>query len=88
MTGVVSKTAREIASEWHGGQFSELYKFSSSGLCDSVNLLHQEVNGCFQDLALFPEEERISLTLELQYLRETFLETFDAPENPAEDGHA
>lgn len=89
------KTAREIAAEWHGGQFSELYKFSSSGLCDDAALLQQEINGCFRDIPLFQEDERPELAYDLTHLRRTTLEIFGnyddpivAHDNVDEVGHA
>lgn len=34
--------ARQIAGEWHSGQFSSLYMFSSSGHLDSLTLIEAE----------------------------------------------
>mgnify|MGYP001811129403 CR=1 FL=1 len=79
------KNLRDIAAEWHAGQFSELYKFSISGRCDDLALLHQEVNDCFQELAKFPEDERDGLALDLTQLRRALIEIFGDPDIIAED---
>lgn len=40
--GIINEfEAREIASEWHGGQFTDLYAFSSSGHLAPTTLEHE-----------------------------------------------
>jgi len=43
-----SSKAREIAYSWHGGQWSALYAFASSGLIEDLNVLIREVRNCEQ----------------------------------------
>lgn len=38
--------AREIAYSWHGGQWSPLYAFASSGLIENLQALIAEVREC------------------------------------------
>lgn len=62
--------AREVASEWHSGQFSALYKFASSGYLDSCTVLEFEtvVREC---------ENRCGPTREMHER----INTMDAPED-------
>jgi hypothetical protein len=39
------KTARRIAYEFHGGMYSGLYSYASSGLFTNVNQAMSEING-------------------------------------------
>ena len=43
--------ARFIASEWHGGQWSALYSFSSTGSVENDDTI-REIDKCIQN---FPE---------------------------------
>jgi len=36
MKTISLKTAKEIAADWHGGQWSALYAFASSGKADAA----------------------------------------------------
>jgi len=45
-----------IASEWHGGQFTELYKFSSSGMLDSKQGLINEIEACIVAVEKEPDQ--------------------------------
>lgn len=58
-----SRDLREIASYWHGGQSSPLYKLSSSGT--PVSGLVAEINGCI--LFATTEDERESLIVLLEW---------------------
>jgi hypothetical protein len=61
--------ADKIAAEWHGGQFTELYKLSSSGMIDSKEDLEYEIEKCLKDVKKSPqnydkgEEERLEAFL-------------------------
>ena len=57
-----------IASEWHGGQWSDLYKFAASGYIEDIEGLISEVERCVRDLDKFPEDEREDLEDGLQAL--------------------
>lgn len=52
-----TQTAQRITSNWHGGQWSALYQFSSSGKIDHTNILRyfQELENCLHpEYALHP----------------------------------
>ena len=53
-----AEAMRNVAYSWHGGQDSALYAFASSGLCEDVGELVDEIDDC---LALAREEERQDL---------------------------
>ena len=53
--------AREIASEWHSGQWSSLYAFSSSGTIDDG--LMAEVESCLAACSDPAECERLEALL-------------------------
>ena len=38
--------ARQVACDWHSGQWSPLYAFCSSGTITDVDILIAEVNDC------------------------------------------
>jgi hypothetical protein len=59
---ITEKTARRIASEWHGGQTSLLYAFASSGAI--VSGIRSEIAQC---LAWCKDHN--ALTYELELLR-------------------
>lgn len=48
--------AMRYAQYWHGGQFTELYKLSSSGYVDSPEALLIEVEDCYK-VADFNEQD-------------------------------
>lgn len=48
MKTIHSNKAREIAYSWHGGQWSPLYAFASSGLIESLVDLDKEIAACEQ----------------------------------------
>jgi hypothetical protein len=41
-----SEKARSIAYSWHGGQFTPLYAFASSGIIENLSALIREINSC------------------------------------------
>lgn len=41
---ITTERARKLAGEWHGGQWSELYKFASSGECYYLPALNEVLN--------------------------------------------
>jgi hypothetical protein len=43
---ISNKRAREIASNWHNGQWSHLYQFTSSGVYLPQSAYIQELNKC------------------------------------------
>lgn len=45
------KDPYQIASEWHGGQFTELYKLQSSGKIDSKRDCLSEIDECLAGTA-------------------------------------
>jgi hypothetical protein len=46
----------KTASEWHGGQFTELYKLSSSGNIDSKSDLLSEIEKALSDVEKAPDK--------------------------------
>ena len=48
--------ARSLAYQWHGGQWSPLYAFASSGLVKEPIALHNEIVSCLGEEADVPEE--------------------------------
>jgi len=40
--------ARRIASEWHGGMWTALYGFASTGVCDHPHMALSEVEECLK----------------------------------------
>lgn len=61
-------SVQEVAGWWHGGQFTELYKLSSSGTVDSVSDLKSEINSSIKTLDQHPASERAALKDQLNYL--------------------
>lgn len=43
---MTNEEARNLAYEWHGGQWSPLYAFASSGLVKDPTALHNEIVFC------------------------------------------
>ena len=43
---IKSEKARALAYSWHGGQFSPLYAFASSGLVEDHNELLRDIERC------------------------------------------
>ena len=41
-----SRKARELAYDWHGGQWSALYAAASSGLIEDLQALIREIDSC------------------------------------------
>jgi hypothetical protein len=66
-----------IASEWHGGQWSDMYKYASSGYIEDIDVLIGEVAKCLLMLDKFPEDEREHLEDGLQ----TFLHALNERED-------
>ena len=46
MKVIDSRKARNIAYQWHGGQWSALYAFASSGLIEDLQALCREIDAC------------------------------------------
>jgi hypothetical protein len=53
--------AMHYAQYWHGGQFTELYKLSSSGEVDDIQDLLSEIVDCEKLLGKLPDEENEEL---------------------------
>ncbi len=58
----------EVAGSWHGGQFTELYKLSSSGTFDSIEGIRAEIQENYADIDLLPEGERENAKASLDFL--------------------
>jgi hypothetical protein len=73
-----TKTAQNIAASWHGGQWSALYQFASSGVFVIENHLRylQEVESCLHpEYALYPGELTKGQERELTNLKWFFVNT-------------
>lgn len=46
MRTISANRARELAYAWHGGQWSELYAFASSGLVENKTALLKDIERC------------------------------------------
>jgi hypothetical protein len=55
-----------IASEWHGGQWTEMYKYMSSGYIEDIDCLIAEVQQCIDSVHKFPKDEWENLNDGLQ----------------------
>jgi hypothetical protein len=71
-----------IASEWHSGQWSDLYKFQSSGYIEDVDGLISEINACIKQIPSFPEDERDNLEDGLQMFLHTIEQREDLRYDP------
>lgn len=60
--------ARDIASQWHGGQTSSLYAFSSSGTIDEG--LESEIEFCMNNSSTISQVPRDAYIKELSDLLE------------------
>ncbi len=69
--------AKEISSNWHGGQFSWLYQFASSGIFQLTDYLYylKEVEACLQPeyFAAHPYELKKKDIAELNSLKRYFI---------------
>ena len=55
MKTISKEKARLLASYWHGGQWSQLYAFTSSGNCDYIGAINEVLNTIYhQETALIP----------------------------------
>ena len=70
----------QIASEWHGGQFTELYKFSSSGMVDSKFSAIGEVQDAMKAVENNPAAFDADEMEQLEFLKNYFEENL--PEDP------
>lgn len=59
MEKITEGEARRIASEWHSGQWSPLYAFSSSGIIEDKGSLLSEVEYCLTITEDTDELERL-----------------------------
>lgn len=73
--------ARSLAYEWHGGQWSPLYAFASSGLVKEPIALHNEIVSC---LGVSDPADRETLKNLLAY---TALHVKKAPEGARWQGY-
>jgi hypothetical protein len=60
MRTITLKTAKIIAADWHGGQWSALYAFASSGLFNSAQepLCLTEVKNSLNDNGISPVQAK------------------------------
>ena len=72
-----------IASQWHGGQFSELYKFSSSGMVDSKFSAIWEVERAMDDVKKNPSAFEADEMEKLEFLKNYFEKNL--PEDPPDE---
>jgi hypothetical protein len=78
MKRITAERAREICTNWHGGQWSSLYQFASSKTFELANTLRyfQEIETSLHpEYALYPgeltkKEERELLSLKRYFLQE------------------
>lgn len=69
-TLTVTPRRRELAADYHGGQFTELYKVSSSGSYDSVSGLMSEVADSIKTCSIVQCAEQSQdeqATLQIEY---------------------
>jgi hypothetical protein len=62
---ISQKKAREIASDWHGGQSSHLYVFASSGAAPKPSELIEEIRFCMTDAARENDQLEVERLFEL-----------------------
>lgn len=73
---IKNKTAQSICASWHGGQWSALYQFASSGIYTVENHLRylQEIETCLHpEYNLYPGELTKTQERELTKLKSYFL---------------
>lgn len=78
---MTSEEARSLAYEWHGGQWSPLYAFASSGLVKEPTALRNEIVSC---LGVSDSADREALKNLLAY---TALHVKKAPEGARWQGY-
>jgi len=61
--------ARQTAYDWHGGQWSPLYSFASSGTITSKGSLLGEIDSCIASATMRPEHFDSNELIKLQELR-------------------
>jgi len=64
---------RDIAYDWHGGQWSPLYAFASSGIVEDIDSLVLDINSALQEAS---EDDKADLLELINYVTEE-LETDD-----------
>ena len=80
-----ARKAREAAYDWHGGQWSALYAFASSGICEEKGELFSELENC---LVLADEEEKEAVIELMQFADSLPFDTeLDAWVAPWHDEH-
>ncbi len=80
---ITESEARAIAADWHGGQWSPLYSFASSGSLAKVAGAIGETEGIVRDIerGIGEESEAPRLVALLEYLKAAFGEAMEASED-------
>ena len=68
---ITPEKARDLAYSWHGGQYSPLYAFASSGLVEDEPALRREVQDClgFAFAAMHTQKDYDELRQLLTFIR-------------------
>ena len=82
MRTISKEKARILASYWHGGQWSQLYAFTSSGSCNYIEAINEVLNSIYhQETALRPYDLPKYQVKQLNQLKAFFEKEIGTPVN-------